>query len=190
MKTLKEQKWMIIVYGVILFAIGLTEFILSIVDLSASIRVVSYTIAIGLFIIGILHIITNLVQDTKSFFRGALILGCICIAVGVVFFVVPEVLGTFLVYFVASLVIALSAVFIAKAIIGIKFKYKVSWIVLYFLLATIGIVLSILGFVYIDKSSAVAQVVYCVMGAVIAVIGILVLVFGIKALTKKKETEE
>ena len=190
MKTLKEQKWMIIVYGVVLFAVGLIELIISIVDLASAIKVVSYTIAIGLFIIGVLHIITNLVQDTKSFFRGALFMGCVCIAVGVVFIVVPEVLGTFLIYFVASLVIALSAVFIAKAIIGIKFRYKVGWIIFYFAVATIGIVLSILGFVYIEKSSAVAQVIYCVMGAVIAVIGILVLIFGIKALTKKKEAEE
>ena len=72
MKTFKEQKWMIIVYGVILFSIGLVDLILSIVDLGSAIKVVSYCIAGGLFLIGLLHIVANLIKDTKSFFKGAL----------------------------------------------------------------------------------------------------------------------
>ena len=185
MKTLKEQKWMIVVYGIVLFSIGLIDFILSIVDLDSAVKIVSYSIAVGLFVIGALHIITNLIKETKSFFKGALILGCISIAVGVVFCVRPEILETFFVYFTAALVISLSAVLIIKGIIGIRFKYKPSWIVLYFVLAAIGITLSILAFVYAEKTDTVKQIMYASIGAIAATIGVLIIVYGIKAISKK-----
>ena len=186
MKTFKEQKWMIIVYGVILFAIGLVDLILSIVDLGSAIKVVSYCIAGGLFVIGLLHIVANLIKDTKSFFKGALALGCIAIALGVVFIVYPLMLGNFFIIFCAAFVIAISAIFLVKGFIGIKFKYKKSWIFLYFLLATIGITLSILAFVY-EGSSTVTQIVYITMGAIAIVVGVAAMVYGIKLLNKKPE---
>ncbi len=186
MKTFKEQKWMIIVYGVILFAIGLVDLILSIVDLGSAIKVVSYCIAGGLFVIGLLHIVANLIKDTKSFFKGALALGCIAIALGVVFIVYPLMLGNFFIIFCAAFVIAISAIFLVKGFIGIKFKYKKSWIFLYFLLATIGITLSILAFVY-EGSSTVTQIVYITMGAIAIVVGVTAMVYGIKLLNKKAE---
>ena len=184
MKTFKEQKWMIIVYGIILFAIGLVDLVLSIVDLGSAIKIVSYCIAGGLFVIGLLHIIANLVKDTKSFFRGALALGCIAIALGVVFIVYPLMLGDFFIYFSAAFVIAISAIFLVKGIIGIKYKYKKSWIFLYFLLATIGITLSILAFVY-EGRPTVAQVVYITMGALAVAVGVTAIVYGIKVTNKK-----
>ena len=186
MKTFKEQKWMILVYGIILFAIGLVDLILSIVDLGSAIKVVSYCIAGGLFIIGLLHIIANLIEDTKSFFRGALVLGCIAIALGVVFVVYPLMLGDFFIYFSAAFVIAISVVFLAKAFIGIRFKYKRSWIFLYFLLATVGITLSILAFVY-EGHATLKQIVYITMGALAITVGVAAIVYGIKATNKKAE---
>ncbi len=186
MKTFEEQKWMIIVYGVILFAIGLVDLILSIVDLGSAIKVVSYCIAGGLFVIGLLHIVANLIKDTKSFFKGALALGCIAIALGVVFIVYPLMLGNFFIIFCAAFVIAISAIFLVKGFIGIKFKYKKSWIFLYFLLAAIGITLSILAFVY-EGSSTVTQIVYITMGAIAIAVGVTAMVYGIKLLNKKAE---
>ena len=186
MKTFKEQKWMIVVYGIILFAIGLVDIILSIVDLGSAIRVVSYSIAGGLFVIGLLHIITNLVKDTKSFFRGALALGCIAIALGVVFIVYPTMLDGFFIYFSAAFVIAISAIFLVKGIIGIRYKYKKSWIFLYFFLAAIGITLSILAFVY-EGHATLRQIVYIAMGAIAVGAGITAIVYGIKVLNKKAQ---
>ena len=170
----------------IIFAIGLVDLILSIVDLGSAIKVVSYCIAGGLFVIGLLHIVANLIKDTKSFFRGALALGCIAIALGVVFIVYPLMLGNFFIIFCAAFVIAISAIFLVKGFIGIKFKYKKSWIFLYFLLATIGITLSILAFVY-EGSSTVTQIVYITMGAIGVAVGVAAMVYGIKLLNKKAE---
>lgn len=186
MKTFKEQKWMIIVYGIILFAIGLVDIILSIVDLGSAIKVVSYCIAGGLFLIGLLHIITNLIKDTKSFFKGALALGCIAIALGVVFIVYPTMLDGFFIYFSAAFVIAISAIFLVKGIIGVRYKYKKSWVFLYFLFAVLGITLSILAFVY-EGHSTLKQIVYITMGAIALTVGVAAIVYGIKAINKKAE---
>ena len=186
MKTFKEQKWMIIVYGVILFAIGLVDIILSIVNLSSAIKVVSYCLAGGLFVIGLLHIITNLVKDTKSFFRGALALGCIAIALGVVFIVYPTMLDGFFIYFSAAFVIAISAIFLIKGFIGVRYKYKKSWIFLYFFLAAIGITLSILAFVY-EGHHTLKQIVYIAMGAIAVAAGVTAIAYGIKVLNKKAQ---
>ena len=184
MKTFKEQKWMIIVYGVILFAIGLVDLILSIVDLGSAIKIVSYSIAGGLFVVGLLHILANLIKDTKSFFKAPLALGCIAIGLGVVFIVYPLMLGEFFIIFSAAFVIAISTILLIKGIIGIVYKYKKSWIFLYFLLATIGITLSILAFIY-EGSRTVTQIVYISMGAIAIAVGITAIVYGIKLLNKK-----
>ena len=53
MKAIKEQKWTILVYGVILFTIGVVQFILSIVDFSSAMNLMSYVVAIGLIVIGL-----------------------------------------------------------------------------------------------------------------------------------------
>ena len=189
MKTIKEQKWMIIVYGVILFTIGVVQLILSIVKLSSAMELMSYALATGLFIIGLLNIITTLITDTKSFFRTSLVLGAIAIACGVVFVVVPSLLGSFIVYFSASMMLVLAAILIVKAIIGIVYKYKTSWIIAYFAGATVCLVLGILAFVFLKKSMAVTQVIYIVIAVTLIVLGILVFILGVRSLNKKSDGE-
>ena len=189
MKTLKEQKWMILVYGVILFTIGIVQLVLSIVDFSSAMKGLSYAVAVGLFVIGLMHIITDFIDDTKSYFKGSLALGSIAIASGIVFIVIPSILGVFIVYFVPSLLIVLAAVLLIKAIVGIVFKYKTSWIISYFIGATIGITLGILAFVYLEKSLAVSQIIYCIIAVVIAAVGVFLFVFGLRQLTKKSENK-
>ena len=190
MKTLKEQKWMILVYAAILFTIGVVQFVLSIVEFSSAMHILSYAVAVGLFVIGAMHILTNLIVDTKSYFNASLVLGSIAIACGVVFVVIPYILGVFIVYLVPSLLIVFGSLLLAKAIIGIVFKYKASWIFSYFLGAAIGITLGILAFVYLNKSLTVSQIIYCIIAVVIVAVGVFLFVFGVKRLNKKSESEK
>ena len=181
MKTLKEQKWMLIVYASLFIAIGLVEFILSIIDLGAAIKVVSYAVAASLLVVGVLHIVASFVADTKAFFKGALILGSIAIAMGVVLFIEPYLIAGFLIYFVAVFALALGTVLLIKAILAIVFKYKGLWIFLYFLMATLAITFGILALVYQGRFT---QIIYCATGAFLIALGIFLLVFGVKALKK------
>lgn len=190
MKTFKEQKWIILVYGVILFTIGVVQFILSIVDFKSAMDLMSYVVAIGLLIIGLMHILAAFIANTKAFFKASFVLGSIAVACGVVFIIMPHILGQFIVYFVPVLLLTIGSIFLAKAIVAIVFKYKVGWIIVYFLGATVGITLGILALVNLNSSPAVSQVIYCLIGLTIAAIGVVLFAFGIKALTKKEDNKE
>ncbi len=188
MKKLGEQKWMLIVYAVLLITIGLLELILSIVKLSAAVQVMSYSLAVGLFIVGLMHIIVSLVADTKAFFRAALILGCIAISIGVILCIYPNILEGLVILFVAILAIALGTVLIAKAIIAIVYKYKGIWIFLYFLFATLCITFGVLILVFNSKDIIAAQIIFASTGAFIMAVGIFLLIAGIKAVNQKNQS--
>ena len=190
MKKLGEQKWMLIVYAVLFITIGLLEFILSIVKLGVAVQVMSYSIAVGLFIVGLMHIIVSLVADTKAFFKAALILGCIAIAIGVVLCISPFLMKDFVVLFVAILAIALGAVLLVKAILAIIYRYNGFWVFLYFLFATVCITFGILALVFENKNDVAAQIIFASTGAFIMAIGIFLLIAGIKAVTKKNESAQ
>ena len=182
MKTLKEQKWMLIVYASLFIVIGLVEFILGIINPALAIRVVSYIIAAGLLMVGLLHIIASLVADTKAFFKGALILGSIALTLGILLFIYPYMLAEYLVFFIAIFAIAIGVVLITKAIIAIVYKYKAGWIVLYFLMAAVSITFGILALVYQGQFT---QIIYCATGVFLFALGIFLLIFGVKALSNK-----
>ena len=184
MKTLKEQKWMLFVYASLFIAIGLLELILSIVNLGVAIQVVSYAIATALLAIGLLHIVASLVADTKAFFKGALILGSVAIAAAVVLFIDPYLFAGFLIYFVAVLALALGVVLIVKGILAIVFKYKVGWIVLYFIMAVVAITFGVLSLVFKGQFT---QIIYCATGAFILAAGIFLLIVAIKFSGSKQQ---
>ena len=186
MKTFKEQKWMIIIYAVVILAVGLVEAILSFVDIGAAIKAVSYTIAIGLFAIGLMHILTSLIAYTKSFFKASLVFGAFAIAFGVVLIMRPFLIAEFLIPFVAVLALAFGAIMLTKAILAIVYKYKGLWIFAYFLIFALATTLGILILVYQNEST---QAIYAAPGIVVALAGIALLVFGIRLLTNKKSEE-
>ena len=187
MKTLKGQKWMLIVYAVVLIAVGLVEFILGIVDIKRAINVVSYALACGLILIGLLHIISSLFADTKAFFKAALVLGSAAIAIGVVLIVEPFLIAAFLIKFVAVLALSLGVVFGVKAVLAIVYKYKGGWIFLYFLFHVVSILFGVLALVY---EGAFTQGIYCATGAIVFFAGVFLLVAGIKLLSAKSEDDK
>lgn len=182
MKTFKEQKWMLIVYAVVFIIVGLIEFILSIVDMPTAVKVVSYSIAGGLFIIGLMHLLTCFVAYTKEYFKAGLVLGSIAIAAGVVLCLDPWLVAEFLIPFVAVLALALGAVLIAKAVVGIVYKYEGIWIFSYFAGAAVSITAGVLALVYKGHAQ---QVIYASTGVLVLTLGVLLLVYGIKLLNKQ-----
>lgn len=187
MKTFKDLKWMIIVYGVILFSLGVVDFILSIVNFNAALNVVSYIVAACLFVVGIMHILVAFIKDTKAFFKTTLVSGALCISIGIVLMIFPYTLGVLIIYLIAALALVFGAIFLVKFILAIIYRYKGSWIFLYILFATICITLGIIAFVNMNKSELVRQVIFCIMSAVVASIGVAAIVYGIKAINKKEE---
>ena len=187
MKIEAKQKWMLVVYSVLLIALGVATFILALVDMNAVVTITSIVIAVALFIIGLMHIVTALVAYTEEFFKGELVVGSVAIALGVVLCVYPTMIGAFLPIFLGTLFLALAVVMIVKGIIAIKYKYKGSWIAFYFIVAAVAIALGVLSLIFRNEST---QVMYASVGAVLFLAGVVELIFAIKLLAEKKEKSE
>lgn len=189
MKTFKEQKWMLLVYALIFIAVGIVQFVLSILDVNKAVAAVSYALACGLFALGLMHIITCFITDTKAFFKVALVLGAFAIAIGVVLILNPLLIKVFLIPFVAVLALALGAVMLVKAIVAIVYKYKAGWIVLYFSLFAICVTVGVVFLVYLGVDIAVATI-FATAGIALAALGIFIFVFALRLLIKKKDDKE
>lgn len=189
MKKSQDNKWMAIVYGVFCLAIGVLLFTFSIINIDVVDSIISISLAVGLFIIGLMYIIIALVAHTNDFFTGSLVLGSVFIAVGVVLCVNTALIGSFIVYLVGALLCAIGAVCLIKAIVFIAFKQKVSWIVIYFIMMAVTITAGILILVFQGQSRVAL---YCTIGSLIGLTGILEIILGIKLLLAepKKETKE
>ena len=171
-----------IIYAVILISIGMLELILSIVNLGLVVKVVSIAIACALFVIGLIHIVTSLVVNTKDFFKAELVLGAIAIAIGIILCIETGLIASFLVYLVASFLLSFGTICIVKAVLAFVYHYKTSWKVAYILFAVLAITGGVLALVFRGES---AQTIYCVIGGTIFIIGVLELVYGIQTLSKK-----
>ena len=187
MNKLVKNKWMIVVYGILLLVGGVLTMVFAITNVGVINRVLSISLAIALFIVGLLNILTALVHKTSEFFTPSLLLGSMAIAMGVVFLINQYLLGFFILYFIAALALAMGAVSIVKFILFAKFKQKGSWIAFYVVLAAVCITLGILIFIYQHRAE---QVLYCVVGAVLLLTGVVEVIYGIKAMNKEAKKEE
>ena len=184
MKKIAENKWMPIVISSLIIVIGILTFVFTLVDIGVVDQVISYSLAASLFVIGLIYILTSLIAHTSEFFTGSLILGSLCIAVGVVLCIVPNVMGVVLTYFAGALLLAFGLMLGIKSVLLIVFKQKVSWIIAFITATLICITGGILVFCYLGAAKVVL---YCILGAAVAIAGILFLVLSIKAARKKEE---
>ena len=187
MNKLIKNKWMIIVYGILLLVGGILTMVFAITNVGVINKVLSITLAIALFVVGLLNIVTALISKTSEFFTPSLLLGSMAIAMGIVFLINQYLLGVFILYFIGALALAMAAVAIVKFILFIKFKQKGSWIAFYAVLAILAITLGVLIFVYQHRAE---QVLYCVVGAVLLLTGIAEVVYGLKVMNKDSKKEE
>ena len=187
MNKLVKNKWMIVVYGILLLIGGVLTMVFAITDVGVINKVLSISLAVALFIVGLLNIITALINKTSEFFTPSLLLGSMAIAMGVVFLINTLILGEFILYFVGALALAMGAVSIVKTVLFIKFKQKGSWIAFYIILAAVCIALGVLIFIYQHRAE---QVLYCVVGGVLVLTGVVEIVYGIKAMNKDAKKDE
>lgn len=189
MSLLTKHKWLNIVYGVLLIVIGALTLTFAIVNTDVVDQVISISLAVSLFIAGILNIASSLIAHTNEYFTTSLLVGSIAIAFGVVLLVNRSLIGSFIVFLLGTFLLALGAVYLIKAIIFIVSKQKVPSIVLFFIFAAIGIALGIMVLCFKDESK---MVIYSFVGACIIVMGIIELVLVVRSLLeeKKKAKEE
>ena len=173
----KENKWMVVIYGVVLMFAGVFTFVFALVNSGIINSVISISVGVGLCIIGGMHIVTALISKTSEFFTTSLLLGSIAIACGVVFFIKRDLISQFLIYFIGVFLLSIGTVSLVKSIIFIVYKQKGSWITFYILLTVLCITLGVLALVF---SSQAQSILYAAFGIGIALTGIGELIYGIR----------
>ena len=178
---MKKNKWMIVIYGIVLMFAGVLTAIFALVNPGLINSVISISVGVGLCVIGAMHIVTALVTKTSEFFTASLLLGSIAIACGVVFFVKLNLISEFLIYFIGVFLISIGTVCLVKSILFMAYKQKGSWIVFYILLAIICITFGILALIFRSQAT---MILYAAFGIGVALTGIGETVYGIKLLSK------
>ena len=179
----KKIKWIPIVYGVLLTLIGVLTLIYAITNPAVVDTVISISIAVALFIVGIVHISFALVAHTSDFFNREMVLGSIAIAFGVVLCVDLGLIGQFIVYLLGAFFLAFALVSIVKFVLFIVYRQSVAWIVIYIIMALVCIAIGVLVLCFRNESK---QILYCFVGASIILSGLFEIILGIKILMKKE----
>ena len=184
--NLKKNRWMNLVYGLVLIIVGILTLVFAITNMGAIDNILSYSVAGALFVVGLMHIITAFVTNSSEFFSSALFLGSVAIAAGAVFCIDTGLISNFVIYFIATFFLAFGAVCIAKAIFFIVNKSKVNWIVFFFIIATIMIAAGVLILVFSNQSKVFL---YCAVGGSLLISGVFEFIMGIKELSSKKDKD-
>ena len=189
MSLLTKHKWLNIVYGVLLIVIGALTLTFAIVNVDVVNQVISISLAVSLFIAGILNIASSIIAHTEKLFTSTLLVGSFAIAFGIVLLVNRTLIGSFIALLLGTFLLALGTVYLVKAIIFIILKQKVPAIILMFVIAAIAIGLGVTVVCFQQESQ---MVLYAFIGVSFAVMGVIELILVVRDLLeeKKKAKEE
>ena len=185
-----KGKWMNVIYGVVLVIIGILSLLFAIKDPSVVDSVISISLAVGLFVIGVIHIASALVAHTNDFFTVSLITGCVFIAFGVILCIDRSLISLFIIYLLAAFCLALGFICTIKVVLFIVYKQKVSWIVCYIIIALILFGVGIFMFCYKDENQG-KQILYGCIASLIILGGLFEIGIGLKPfIIKDKQDAE
>lgn len=163
----KRYTWIKLVEGILLALIGVLIAILGGMDPIKYKDGLSISIAVFLFIDGLLMFITA-IADKKAKFSVNVITGSLFISIGVILILSKINLNDFLPYFVASVLLAIGAGEIGKGVVQVAQKEKVLWPIVNFLIAIISIILGVLCLVF--KDGEALNIIYIILGIAVVVI--------------------
>lgn len=197
MKSLFDKyKWLRIVFGAILFSLGLVTLIVSVNGSGELLKTICIMFAIYCFVIALFGAIVALVSEKDTGFHGisSALLSCgILIGVGIAFCFVDEssgVIETIIQYCLPWILVAVGALLFIKFLILVidsdSRGDRAAWVralVAWVVLITLGIVC------WVMKSSLISWI-FITIGVIVMVIGILVIVAAIISMAKHKKTKE
>ncbi len=172
---LNKYKWLKYVIGGFIVSLGILIIILTCTKMSQLQNVINIVIGVSLIIFGVIFMCGSLFSETHKPITPSLIAGSIFVAAGISVIIARFHLGMSLpieliVYFISILILAFGAFCLFKAISLIYYKEKPLWITLLFFIATVGIVLGILGLCFVPKLVTIA---YIILGIALIVVGII-----------------
>lgn len=176
----KKYKWLKFAFAAAVIALGVAIIILACLSISKIAMVIDIVIASALILVGLVLVCISLFTETHKMFPLSLIFGSLSITLGITLLVGKFALGaslplSLLVYLIGIFTLTLGAVCVFKAISMIYYKQKTIYIVILFILATIGIAGGILSIVFAPRLETPA---YIMLGIALVVVGIVAIVFA------------
>lgn len=190
MKALFDKyKWLRIVIGAAILAAGITTTILAIKGTSNLAYVISLIAAVCCFLYAAALILISFIKSKRTPFPIEVLIGGVFIGIGITL-CIPEVsqdLAKFIIYILASVLIALGAVAIIKGIIILCYKDPVwNWL----LLLICGVVSLVGGVLLAIFRDDVKQTIETILGILICVIGTALIVIGIVDIAKSRKAKK
>ena len=159
MKKFLEKKWLTLIYGFLLVAVGALTLTYAIINPDVVTKVLSISIAVSLFLIGSGNIVLALVAHTSDFFNSSLLVGSAAIAF----------IGEFIAYLLGVFFIALAVVALIKFVLFIVYKQNLAWIIIY---GFIVVICAAAGIIILCFKQQTNQVLYGIIGSFIAFAGL------------------
>ena len=169
MKKFLEKKWLTLIYGFLLIAVGALTLTYAIINPDVVTKVLSISIAVSLFLIGSGNIVLALVAHTSDFFNSSLLVGSAAIAFGVLFCINTLLIGEFIAYLLGVFFIALAVVALIKFVLFIVYKQNLAWIIIY---GFIVVICAAAGIIILCFKQQTNQVLYGIIGSFIAFAGL------------------
>lgn len=187
MKKFLEKKWLTLVYGFLLVAVGALTLTYAIIDPSVVTKVLSISIAVSLFLIGAANIVLALVAHTSDFFHTSLLTGSAAIAFGVLFCINTLLIGEFIAYLLGVFFIAFAVVSLIKFILFIVYKQNLAWIIIYGIVFAISAAAGIIILCFKEQTN---QVLYGIIGSFIALAGLFEIVASTRMIILAKREQK
>ena len=183
----EKYQWLKYVIFSFLVALGVLVIILACLRTGSVPETMNITFAIAMMVFGVGLLVISLTSETHKPLTATFFVSALLIAVGILTLVARFGLKiafsmNFIVYIQAIFLIVLGGAALLKAIFLIVYREKPLFVFTMFAIATIAVVLGILGLCYVPKLISAA---YIILGILFVIAGILGIVFSMLA-TKKK----
>ena len=178
----QRYKWMGILLGVLLILAGVGVILLSIFAKDKVDMILSITVAVICFIIGLIYIIAGVMLPLSEFYSSLYLYGAFAISVGIILLIHMSLASEILIYTIAVILLTLAVVYIVRGVLYVSHKMKTIQFVLCFIIGGVCLVLGILTLIFKNQ---MMQVVYILAGVFFLLTGILQL---ISATSKGKKT--
>ena len=185
MKNLFQRfKWMGILLGILLILAGIGIIVLGILSPDKVNLILSITIAVICFIIGIIYIVAGVMVPLSEFYSSLYLYGAFAIAIGIILLVHQDLSSEILIYTISVVLITLGVVYIVRGILYLVNKLKLIQIILAFVVGGVALTLGIIALIFRGQ---MLQVIYVMAGAFMVLSGILQLIDSAKGKSNKNQ---
>ena len=169
----ERYKWMGILLGVLLILAGVGIILLSIFVPDKVNMILSITVAVICFIIGIIYIVAGVLLPLSEFYSSLYLYGAFAISVGIILLIHMDLASEILIYTIAVILLTLAVVYVVRGILYVTNKMKTIQFVLCFVIGGVCLVLGILALIF---KGQMLQFIYILAGAFFLLSGIIQLI--------------